>query len=339
VSQQLPNVGKYKCKRLIGQGNFGAVYEAIDRALQCPRAIKLIQSRDPNKLIEELKEARLLEICKHKHVVEVKDADIYTVNSKKIVVISTELLQSGSAQDLLLSGFVSLQKSIQILCDSLFGLEHLHNNGVLHCDIKPGNILLTKMGRAKLSDFGLAISLKQGQSPLCVYTLHMAPENNKGLQGSILADIYAAGVTFYRLINNIVDFRALTPQNAHKLIAEGKFPNRKDYSVYVPSKIKRITNKSMHVDPTKRYQSAAAFRQALEKIRIAINWKRISSSEWKGEQGQHTFQILAEPRKTGWMVEFKQNHRRKNKFCRSGFKNNWLAESYISKLVSETSIA
>jgi len=336
--KNLTCVGKYKCNSFLGSGNFGAVYEAFDRVLQQPRAIKVIQCQNANRFIEELTEARLLEICRHKHVVEVKEADIYSIKGKDYVVISTELLPEGSAQDMLKTGYVSLRKSKEIICDALFGLEHLHNNGIVHCDIKPGNILLTKRKRAKLSDFGLAIRLKQGQTPQCVYTLHMAPENSKGLQGTVLSDIYAMGVTSYRLFNNIADFKTLAPRNVRRSVLKGEFPDRGKYSSYVPTKIKRIINKAMHVDPKKRYQFAAKFRQALEKINFGIDWECISTMEWKGKQGQNYFQIFAILKKSGWSVEFRQNNRRKNNYCHAGLKDNWQANAYICKLVADTSI-
>ncbi len=339
MSQKLPNIGKYEYRRFLGAGNFASVYEVLDVALQQSRALKVIKCQNPNKVIRELTEARLLDLCKHEHVVEVKEADIYSINGQNCVVICTELLDKGSAQMMLQTKYVSLGEAKSIVCDSLFGLEHLHNNGVVHCDIKPGNILLTERMRAKLSDFGLAISVRHCQSPGKVYTLHMAPESCKGMNGTVLTDVYAMGVTLYRLVNNIADFKGIAPSNPRRAIQQGKFPNRNQYAAYVPWKIKRIINKAMNVEPAKRYQSSSKFRQALEKISIAIDWKKISSTEWVAEAGNDAYQILSIPKRSGWSVEFRRNNRRNNKYCQANLKDNWVAESYMSKLVAETSLA
>jgi serine/threonine protein kinase len=332
------SIGKYKRQKLLGKGQFGEVYQAYDRALQAHRALKIIEAPDPKKLVEKLHEARLLEICKHKHVVEVKDADIEIVDGRRAVVIVTELLKGGSAQDLLRNGFLPLSASIRIICDALFGLEHLHLNGVLHCDIKPANILLTKNIKAKLSDFGLAVRFQMGEMPPFVYTLHMAPENTTGTQGSILSDVYAMGVTLYRLVNNIVDFSGTAPNNLESQIRRGKFPDRQKYRSYIPTKIKRITNKAMNVNETSRYPSAQKFRQALEKIEINIDWRRISSMEWEGQQAQRMCTLVAIPKRSGWCVEFLKNGRRQSNLCRSGIADNHQAESLICRIIAETTI-
>jgi len=339
MPQQLKNIGKYKRKKLLGKGHFGEVYEAYDRALEAPRALKIIYARDPNKLIEKLREGRLLEICRHKHVVEVKEADIQNVDGKRALVIAIELLEAGSVQDLLQKGFLSISKSQKIVCDALFGLEHLHLNKVLHCDIKPANILLTDDMTAKLSDFGLAVRFQLGEVPPFVYTLHMAPEDTTGTQGTILSDVYAMGVTLYRLLNNITDFARMAPHNLKSQIRRGKFPDRKNYHSYVPPKIKRITNKAMHIDQTKRYQSATQFRQALEQIKIRIDWQRISSLEWEGRQREDQYRLVAMPKRSGWCVDFTRNGRRQTKLCQSGIPDKCNAEDYICRRLAETSIA
>jgi len=332
------NVGKYERKKLLGRGHFGSVYETHDRALQIPRALKVVEVRDPGRLVQKLTEARLLEICRHKHVVEVKEADIASVDGKRCVIIATELISDGSAQDLLEEKFVSPSLAIKIIRESLFGLEHLHDNGVVHCDIKPANILLAPSG-AKLSDFGLAVTIQSGQLPANIYTLHMAPETVMGTFGTKSCDIYAMGVTFYRLVNNIGDFSQLAPpQGVRTQIKKGKFPNREGYKYYVSPKIKRIINKAMNVNPSKRYQSAFKFRQSLDKIRINIEWDQITSGLWEGRSNSNNFKISLLMRQQTWCAEFTKNGRRKTKYCKSGFQNNWDAQNFIFKVVAETSI-
>lgn len=331
------NVGKYERKKLLGRGHFGEVFEVYDRVIQAPRALKIIEARDPSRLIEKLLEARLLEICRHKHVVEVKEANIKQVDGRTCVIIATELISKGSAQGLLEREYVPLSRSIKIVQEALFGLEHLHDNNVVHCDIKPGNLLLAEEG-TKLSDFGLALTLQSGKSPSHLYTRHMAPESTNAAMGTKRCDIYAMGVTLYRLINNIKNLPTVPPHLLKSRIKKGIFPDRTAYQTYIPEKIKNITNKAMHVDPSKRYQSAFNFRQALERLTINIDWTQKAVNIWDGNKNEDVYCIRLLTRPRSWCVDFTKNSRRKLKYCKAGFKNNWDAEKYMCKTVAHTSL-
>ncbi|MBC8484964.1 MAG: serine/threonine protein kinase [Bacteroidetes bacterium] len=321
-------IGKYEREEYLGGGHFGDVYKATDRALNVPRALKIIKSSNPNKLIAKLNEARFLEVCKHKHVVEVKEADIKKINGKVSVIIATELLQNGSALDLLKKDFISIKRALKIVCDALFGLEHIHNSGFLHCDIKPGNILFDDKWESKLSDFGLAINMKLGTAPSQVYTLHMPPES----QYSVKSDIYSMGVTLYRLINNISDFNSLAPKDVKTQIKKGNFPDRENYKSYVPTK---IINKAINTDPNKRYDTSAKFRQALEKLPFSIDWYKKSKSYWIGIMNGRKYEIRIEEYKKNWSVEMFRNRRRIQNLCKYKFSNSHIANLYSEKLVSE----
>lgn len=338
MSNMPQDIDKYVVRNHLGGGQFGEVYDAFDRALEVPRAIKVIEVQNPQRFISKLQEARLLEICRHKHVVEVKEANVYPVFGKQCVVIATELMENGSVQEMLERQFVPLQESVRIIREACFGLEHLHINGVLHCDIKPGNILLSDTMVAKLSDFGLAIRMQFQQGPSHFYTIHASPEVLRGSAPSIISDVYAMGVTFYRLLNNISDFHSMAPRNLSQAIISGRFPSRSGYWDYVPAKLRRICNKSIHKDINKRFQSPTELRQSLERISFNISWNRIDYLHWEGIEGEDSYSLMAASNRSGWKVDFLKNGRRKSDHCVSRLPNNWEAEKYIHSLVARTSI-
>jgi eukaryotic-like serine/threonine-protein kinase len=164
---------------------------------------------------------------------------------------------------------------MRLLCDVCWGLEHAHINGFIHRDIKPANILCGNKGEGKLSDFGLATRAAKGDtaSPNG-YLTHLAPEVLTQGVTSAASDMYALGVTAYRLING----DGFLPQvgglaELQDMIIGGDYPQRNHYRPYVPPRLKSIVNKCMELDPQRRYPSASALRRDLEKLVILCDWK------------------------------------------------------------------
>jgi serine/threonine-protein kinase len=164
------------------------------------------------------------------------------------------------------------------MIDVLRGLEYAHSKEILHRDIKPANILIGETGDGKLSDFGLAIPLKAINAGTLnikgyAYVYHQAPEVLERRSYSILSDIYACGITLYRLVNG--DAYLPAPDIAYdvgNLILNGKFPDRDKYREFVPKNLRSLINKAMSIDPLNRFQSARDMRHALEQILIDKNW-------------------------------------------------------------------
>ena len=186
-----------------------------------------------------------------------------------------EYLQRGSVDSVYRGRPVPLRTGVKILCDLSWGLEYAHNRDYIHRDIKPANILLGPNDIAKLSDFGLAARVPRGEtaSPYG-YLTHVAPEVFSDEISSTLSDVYALGVTAYRIING----DGFLPQindvgELQDAILSGEYPERDHYRPYVPAKLRRIINKCMSVDPNQRYQSASAFRRQLESNELYCDWE------------------------------------------------------------------
>ncbi len=260
-------------KKRLGNGAFGEVWLAIDRALNVERAVKTIL---PSKIPDSqnfFREAQLLKEAEHYNIVKVHEAG--TLEDDRIYV-SMEYLGKGSIEDESKGGFVHLTRAKRIIVDVLRGLEFAHSKGIIHRDIKPANILIGNNGEGKLSDFGLAVKMEKDffmpSAREYLYIIHFAPEIFKTNKFTVLSDLYAVGITFYRLINGDSYLPPLDLFEARKRGQKGEIVDRGKYRIFIPQSIKQFVHKAIEPNPNRRYQSANEMRRALEKINIERNW-------------------------------------------------------------------
>jgi serine/threonine-protein kinase len=273
----------FDLKTRLGAGHFGEVWLAIDLGLNVERAVKLIP---PDRLPDKnnfFREAQLLKEAEHPNVVHVEMTGTMPLPDGRIFV-AMEYLPKGSIDDEAKGGYLPLTRAKKIMIDILRGLEWAHEKGIIHHDIKPGNILIGRANEAKLSDFGLAI--RPGKDPRTVavknynYLLHLAPEIYTRHEYSVRSDVYACGITLYRMINGDTFLPAKSPHAAPALACQGKYPDRSRYRFFIPRPLKIITNRAMSVDPDQRFQTAEQMRRALEQVTIEMNWNEQVSSDY-----------------------------------------------------------
>lgn len=303
-------IGKFQIIGLIGSGAYGQVFRVRDTLLDIERAIKIVHVSNPTEFKNAIDEAQILEKCRHQNTVDIKEVDIFSNAGNPVPCIVMEYLKNGSVQSLLEKQFISPKYAAKIIGEVLFGLEHAHNSGVWHRDIKPGNILLANNGQAKLSDFGLAYGLSHQAFMFVGYNSHLPPEVLKNATQDSISDLYALGVTLYRLVNNLATLPLPFSDDAKwlKALEKERFPKR-DYSLHVPESIRRIINKSIRADRNNRYQTCSEFRQAIQRISFAIEWKPISPTLWKGVLGSDEYEQVLYSKRSGYFIDFKKNNR------------------------------
>lgn len=276
----------YQQIEYLGGGQFGDVWLELDEALDRLCAAKHLESSLVASGPESFAEARAMIAAKHENVVVVYSAELESGEP----VIRMEYLPDGSVTDKYGGNPIAVAEVVRIMEDACRGIEHLHIRGILHRDIKPGNLLLTSTGAVKVSDFGLACPIAGANAgPLAWYNRHLPPEDvGKGTGISTVAgDVYAAGVTAYRLLNGDQALKGIiTPGvDPMEFVAKGKYPNRKYWLPHIHPRLRRAVNKAMHVDPAKRYGDARTFRRALEQARPYVSWWPTSPATGFGWEG------------------------------------------------------
>lgn len=332
-------IGKFEVIDFLGNGNFGTVFKAHDTLLDVERAIKIIDAKKPQEFIDAINEAQILEKCRHKHIVDIKEINILEAKGAPHPCITMEYLKNGSVQAFLEKNFISVRLAIKIITDCLFGLEHAHAQDILHRDIKPGNILFDNNYDAKLSDFGLAYGLAHQTFNFNGYKTHLPLEVLEGSIQDELSDLYAMGITLYRLINNFetLSLPFINKTDWEKGLKKEKFPSRV-YEPYIPEKITRLVNKSIRADRTRRFQNCLEFRQALQKISLAIDWQPLNNDKWIGKLANDNYEIELILKKSGYSIDFKKNNRKINNFCCVQIKTEQQAREEFFKIIRETTL-
>jgi tRNA A-37 threonylcarbamoyl transferase component Bud32 len=256
--------GRYVPTRVLGTGGMATVYLATDSMLQVGRAIKLLAPRyaDHNRVRQRfLDEARTMARLRHPNIVTVFDVGME--GSRPFIVM--ELIEGGSLMDYIeRHGPTDPSLAIEVMQGVLGGLQVAHDNGVIHRDIKPHNVLLADGGQPKVTDFGIA-RVEDRQDSLTktgamMGTLaYMAPEQRRNARGvGVGADIYAAGATLYVMLCGRDPFD-LYSSDLHDEIFEGVQPD-----------LAEVIKQACRYRAEHRYPSVAEFARALRQVAAAL---------------------------------------------------------------------
>ncbi len=268
---------KYEVGPLVGQGGMAQVYKARHPALNRDVAIKLIHPHLANRegFLERFqREAQMVAALRHSNIVQVFDFDTYFgvyymvmefIDGPTLAMHLEELRSRGTE--------FPLTQAIDLLITLCDALDYAHAQGVVHRDLKPGNVMFTSKGIPVLTDFGLAKivgGVTLTLSGLVVGTpMYMSPEQGHGQPGDARSDIYALGVILYELVTGHPPFEGDTPLSIILKQVSQPLPSARMVNPRVPDAIEQIINRATAKPPEERYQICGEFAADLRAIQLS----------------------------------------------------------------------
>ena len=273
-------LGHYVVQSLIGAGGMGEVYRAHDTSLKRDVAIKVLPvsvSRDPDRLRRFQLEAEAAAALNHPNIVS-----IFAIGQQDdSPYIVTELLEGETLRERLRHGALKLRDTIDIAVQAAKGLAAAHEKGIAHRDLKPENLFLTKDGRVKILDFGLAKLMQASSSPdgttislrdqtdvgrVLGTVGYMSPEQVRGEPADTRSDIFSLGCVLYEMLTAKRAFRKPTSVETMHAILNEDPPAASDISLTIPPALERVVHRCLEKTPDRRFQSASDLAFSLDAL-------------------------------------------------------------------------
>ena len=262
--------GRYEIGDRLGLGGMSTVHLAFDRRLEREVAVKLLAehlAQDPAFVARFKREALAAARLVHPNIVQVFDFGLDEGSARHYIVMEYIRGQSG-AEILRDRGAIGIEPTMAIIAHSCRGLDYAHRNGVVHRDVKPGNLLRSDDGLVKLADFGIAKALSDESAITQVGSVlgtaaYLAPEQAHGEEAGPRADLYALGVVTYQLVSGKLPYEANSLTELVLMQQREAPPLLHEVVDDVPPEFSAAVDRALNLDAADRYASAEEMRVAL----------------------------------------------------------------------------
>jgi Tol biopolymer transport system component len=293
-------LGPYKIISLIGAGGMGEVYRAHDPRLRRDVALKVLQesfTNDSDRLRRFEQEARAVAALNHPNIVAVYDVGV----SDKTHYIVTELIEGDTLRQRIAPQGIAPRRAIELAVQMAQGLAAAHDQGIAHRDLKPENILISKDGRLKILDFGLAklhrnhaqtetvdgmtgmTGVETNAGMVLGTAGYMSPEQVRGEPADALSDIFSFGSILYEMISGQRAFKKNTNAETMTAILNEEPQELSTKIGAMPPALDRIVRHCMEKQPRQRFQSARDIAFDLESLSATSSMGAITPSAANGK--------------------------------------------------------
>ena len=264
-----PLMPLYYIDHLIAEGGTAKVYWGIDRRSGFPVAIKELKIRHfKNTVIREKfknVETQLYLYMQHPNIPRL--VDFIDMHEQEKLFIIMEFIQGKSLEQYIYGeiGLIPEEKALPMFIDILDTVAYLHNNGVLHLDIKSNNIMLQPNGNIKLLDMGIASRMSDASDSTGFGTpAYMPPEQSEKRQCGRYTDIFALGIMLFEMLTGTIPFAGQTTSEIRQKIKFDPTPQMNSIYPIIKPQLQSIVEKALAKDPMMRYQSCENFADAIK---------------------------------------------------------------------------
>ena len=262
---------RYRLLELIGSGGMAVVYKGVDTLLQRRVAVKVLRegfASDPAFLARFQREARAAANLEHPGIVTVYD--VGQDGDRHYIVM--EYVDGQDLKTLIRQkGRLGVDETLDIVIQICAGVGHAHQADIIHCDIKPQNVLVTRDGRAKVTDFGIARALSEAglteSETVWGSPLYFSPEQAAGEPPSPASDVYSIGVVMYEMLAGSPPFQAEKPTALALMHMREDPPPLAVRNPQVPPQLEWIIRKTLAKEPSARYRTAGQLAHVFEECR------------------------------------------------------------------------
>jgi serine/threonine-protein kinase len=278
------HLGRYRVVRELGRGAMGIVYLAEDASLQRQVAIKTLLLPEEHSAERRQLEARFIQEAKaagglnHPGIITIHDLG----REGDWLYIAMELLQGTELRDRMAQGPLSLDQALDIAGQVASALAVAHGRGVIHRDIKPGNIMLVGNGHAKIMDFGIArmksSDVRTQSGTMMGSPKYMSPEQVSGHAVDQRSDIFSLGAMLYEMVAGESAFQGDNLGQLLTAILHSTPPPPGQYRPGIPPALERVIARAMQKDARARYQDAAEMARELAQCRAELTRVRLHAA-------------------------------------------------------------